>query len=101
MLIQKGVDDMSTTSITIRMDENLKKQAETLFEEMGLNMTTAFTVFTKAVVRQGKIPFEIAVDPFYSGAHQTHLKRVIDEYESGNAKLVTKTIEELEAMENE
>lgn len=53
---------MATTSITIRMDENLKKQAEVLFEEMGLNMTTAFTIFAKAVVRQHKIPFEIAVD---------------------------------------
>ncbi len=48
---------MATTSITIRMDENLKKQAEILFEDMGLNMTTAFTIFTKAVVRQHKIPF--------------------------------------------
>jgi DNA-damage-inducible protein J len=47
----KGVDSMATTSVTIRMDESLKKQAEKLFEEMGLNMTTAFTIFTKAVVR--------------------------------------------------
>ena len=51
---------MATTSITIRMDESLKKQAENLFEDMGMNMTTAFTVFTKAAVRQGKIPFEVA-----------------------------------------
>ncbi len=47
---------MATTSVTIRMDENLKKQAEVLFDEMGLNMTTAITMFTKAVVRQHKIP---------------------------------------------
>lgn len=53
---------MATTSVTIRMDENLKKQAEALFDEMGLNMTTAITIFTKAVVRQHKIPFEIAAD---------------------------------------
>jgi len=92
---------MATTSITIRMDENLKKQAEILFDEMGLNMTTAFTVFTKTVVRRGKIPFEIAVDPFYSEANQAYLKKVIDEYESGGANLVTKTMEELETMANE
>lgn len=54
---------MATTSITIRIDENLKKQAEILFEDMGLNMTTAFTIFTKAVVRQHKIPFEISAVP--------------------------------------
>ena len=53
---------MATTSVTIRMDENLKKQTETLLEEMGLNMTTAITIFAKTVVRQRKIPFEIALD---------------------------------------
>lgn len=52
---------MSTTSITIRMDENLKKQAEELFADMGMNMTTAFTVFAKTAVREGRIPFEIRV----------------------------------------
>jgi len=78
---------MATTSITIRMDENLKKQAEILFEDMGLNMTTAFTIFTKAVVRQGKIPFEIAADPFYSAANQTRLRRSIVQLEAGKGKV--------------
>lgn len=64
---------MATTSITIRMDENLKKQAEILFEDMGLNMTTAFTLFAKAVVRQNKIPFEIVADPFYSAENQRQI----------------------------
>lgn len=53
---------MAQTNVTFRMDEDLKKQAEQLFNEFGMNMTTAFIIFTKAVVRQGKIPFEIAVD---------------------------------------
>ena len=57
---------MASTSVTIRMDENLKRRAEALFEDMGLNMTTAVTVFVKAAVRQNKIPFEISGDPFYS-----------------------------------
>lgn len=55
---------MPSASVTVRMDEDLKKQAEMLYEDMGLNMTTAITMFTKAVVRQRKIPFEIAADPF-------------------------------------
>ena len=92
---------MDTTSVTIRMDKNLKKQTEILLEDMGLNMTTAFTIFAKTLVRQGKIPFEIAADPFYSEANQAHLKRVIAEYESGKVVLVTKTMEELEAMADE
>lgn len=77
---------MATTSVTIRMDENLKKQAEALFDEMGLNMTTAITIFTKAVVRQQKIPFEIAVDPFYSETNQKHLRKAIADLEAGKGQ---------------
>ncbi|MDR1731384.1 MAG: type II toxin-antitoxin system RelB/DinJ family antitoxin [Synergistaceae bacterium] len=90
---------MATTSVTIRMDENLKKQAETLFEDMGLNMTTAFTIFTKAVVRQGKIPFEVAADPFYSEANQARLREAVKGLKAGQG-IVRKTMEELETMEN-
>ncbi|MEE0681420.1 MAG: type II toxin-antitoxin system RelB/DinJ family antitoxin [Candidatus Gastranaerophilaceae bacterium] len=78
---------MATTSVTIRMDENLKKQAEVLFEEMGLNMTTAITIFTKAVVRQHRIPFEIAADPFYSEVNQAHLRRAIADLEAGKGQV--------------
>lgn len=78
---------MATTSITIRMDENLKKQAETLFDDMGLNMTTAFTIFAKAVVRQNKIPFEIAADPFYSEENQLHLQKAVADLEAGRGQI--------------
>jgi DNA-damage-inducible protein J len=53
---------MAQTNVTFRMDEDLKRQAEQLFNEFGMNMTTAFTIFAKAVVRQRKIPFEITAD---------------------------------------
>ncbi|MEY8481603.1 type II toxin-antitoxin system RelB/DinJ family antitoxin [Lachnospiraceae bacterium 48-21] len=76
---------MGTTSITIRMDEKLKKQAEILFEDMGINMTTAITMFTKAVVRQNKIPFEIAADPFYSESNMRVLEQRIADIESGKS----------------
>ena len=49
---------VATTNISIRMDTELKKQAESMFAEMGLNMTTAMNIFLRQVVRQGKIPFE-------------------------------------------
>lgn len=90
---------MANTSVTIRMDENLKKQAETLFDEMGLNMTTAMTIFAKAVVRQGKIPFEIAADPFWSEANQARIKESIEQLNNG--QVVVKTMDELEAMVDE
>ena len=92
---------MASTSITVRIDEDLKRQVEMLFDNMGLNMTTAFTVFAKAVVKQNKIPFEITADPFYCEANQARLMETIAEYESGNAKLIVKTMDELEKMANE
>jgi DNA-damage-inducible protein J len=60
------------------MDEQLKRQAEVLFADMGMNMTTAFTIFTKAAVRQGKIPFVIAGDPFFNETNQAHLRTAIE-----------------------
>ena len=55
---------MGTTMHTIsaRIDSKLKTQAETLFDQLGMNMSTAITVFLKQVVRLRKIPFEIALD---------------------------------------
>ena len=44
------------------MDKELKKQADAMLADMGLNMTTAMNMFLRQVVRQGRIPFEIATD---------------------------------------
>lgn len=53
---------MATVNMSIRMDTELKKQAEAMLSDMGLNMTTAMNMFLRQVVRQGRIPFEIATD---------------------------------------
>ncbi|WP_147539353.1 type II toxin-antitoxin system RelB/DinJ family antitoxin [Anaerotruncus rubiinfantis] len=53
---------MAQTNINIRMDENLKRQFDSLCNELGMNMTTAFNIFAKTVVRQKRIPFEISLD---------------------------------------
>lgn len=53
---------MPQTNINIRMDDNLKMQFDRLCSELGLNMTTAFNIFARTMVRQQKIPFEIALD---------------------------------------
>lgn len=44
------------------MDEGLKRQFELLCNELGLNMSTAFNIFARTMVRQQKIPFEISLD---------------------------------------
>ena len=53
---------MATVNMSIRMDTELKKQPEAVLSDMGLNMTTAMNMFLRQVVRQGRIPFEIATD---------------------------------------
>jgi DNA-damage-inducible protein J len=53
---------MAQTNISIRMDENLKKQFDAFCSDIGMSMTTAFCVFAKTVVREQRIPFEIKAD---------------------------------------
>jgi len=51
-----------TINLSIRMEKELKEQAELLFSELGMNMTTALNIFVRQSVRQGKIPFEITLN---------------------------------------
>lgn len=78
---------MSQTMVNFRMDEDLKKQMEKVCKEMGMSMTTAFTVFATKVARERRIPFELSADPFYSESNLAHLRRVIGEIESGQTVL--------------
>ncbi len=50
---------MATTNINVRVDSSLKDQAEKLFSELGMNMTTAITIFLRSAVSYEGIPFEI------------------------------------------
>ena len=54
---------MSKSSVTIRMDSDLKRDAEKLFQQLGLNMTTAFNIFASQAVREQGIPFNITMQP--------------------------------------
>lgn len=53
---------MSTANINVRIDENLKREAEALFYDLGLNMSSAITMFLKSAVRHDGIPFEVRRD---------------------------------------
>lgn len=90
---------MATTNMSIRMDTELKKQAETMFADMGLNMTTAMNMFLRQVVRQGRIPFEIATD--IPNAETLDAMKEIDDMLSGKipAKKYTSTKELFEDLE--
>ncbi len=74
-----------TTNLNIRIDKELKEQAEVFFNELGLNMTTAFNLFVRQSLRQGCIPFEITLktDAFYNPANLKILRQSIKDAEEG------------------
>jgi DNA-damage-inducible protein J len=91
---------MSTSTITIRVDKELKKRAEEIFENIGISTTTAFTLFMKKVIRDEEIPFKLQIDPFYSKENIEEIKSRIKDLDEG-MNVVYKTIEELNEMKDE
>ena len=81
-----------TINVTIRLDREIKEEAEKVFSDFGMNMSTAFNIFVRQVLRQGRIPFEI-YDPFYSRKNQAELKRRIADIEAGKNITVHELIE--------
>lgn len=53
---------MANINVNIRLDAELKKQFEHFCADMGMTMTTAFTIFAKKAVREYRIPFEIGAE---------------------------------------
>ena len=90
---------MAQILVNIRMEEDLKKSMERTCRDLGMNMTTAFTIFAKKVSRERRIPFDVSVDPFYSERNMTAINEAAEQIEQG--KVIVKTMEELEAIVNE
>ena len=84
---RKGVVIMAQTMVNFRMDEDLKRNMEEICKDLGLSLTTAFTIFAKKMTREKRIPFDVSVDPFYSESNMAYLKRVVADIESGKAVL--------------
>ena len=84
---KSGVRTMAQVMVNFRMDENLKKSMEQTCQEMGMSMTTAFTIFAKKVSREKRIPFEITADTFYAEENIRYLEKVVADIQSGAAKL--------------
>ncbi|MDY5986289.1 type II toxin-antitoxin system RelB/DinJ family antitoxin [Sporofaciens sp. SGI.106] len=53
---------MATTNLNIRIEKTIKDQAEEIFNELGLNMTTAVNMFLRTAIREHGIPFELKLD---------------------------------------
>ncbi|MBD5115325.1 MAG: type II toxin-antitoxin system RelB/DinJ family antitoxin [Ruminococcaceae bacterium] len=67
------------TQVNFRIDEDVKENAERALKAMGLNMSTAITMFLTKVGREQRIPFEITSDPFYSESNIKHLKQIMSD----------------------
>lgn len=86
-------------NVSIRVDDTVKQQAESICAELGMSLSTATNLFYRKLINYGGIPFELRVDPFYSEENQAHLKTVIENYDNGKSLLIHKDIAELEEME--
>ena len=66
---------MALATFSVRMDESLKRQFDALCSEFGMNATTAFNVFARAVVREKRIPFEIQASSNFCLLYTSQLVR--------------------------
>ena len=82
-------------SINMRIDPEFKEKVENLFGELGLSTSEAINIFLHQSVLQGGLPFEVKN---YKKDYFTDLHQSIGQLEQG--KIVIKTIDELEKMEN-
>ena len=78
---------MAQSMVNFRMDEDLKRSMEQVCTDMGMSLTTAFTIFAKTVSRERRIPFEVTADPFFSASNLRYLEKQIADIESGKARL--------------
>lgn len=90
---------MAQTLINIRIDEDVKKQMEELCKELGLTMSAAFNIFARKMIRENGIPFEVALDPFYTSSNLGAINKSIEQLEADD--IVLKTMGELKEMEDE
>lgn len=71
--------------ISLRVDDEVKRNAEKTFDDIGLSMSAAINIFLKKVAREKRIPFELSADPFYSERNIKYLEGMLDDIKSGKA----------------
>lgn len=86
------------TTVSLRMDDDMKKELDEMCEAMGMNISTFYMLYTKKALRERRIPFDIEapMDPFFSDNNMAQLRKSAKQIDEG--KVVVKTMEELEEM---
>ena len=92
--VKKGVVFMA--QINLRIDDEVKRNAEKTLDDIGLSMSAAINIFLKTVVRENRIPFELSADPFYSKENIAELERRAAEIRSGKSTLKEHELIEME-----
>jgi len=80
---------MTTSTLQVRMDTGLRKEAETLFADAGLDMSSAVRLFFRQAIIRQRLPFEVITeksDPFFSKANQRILAESIRSLERGEGQ---------------
>ena len=85
-------------TVSVRMEEEEKRQLDEMLDAMGMTISTFYAVYTKKVLRERRIPFiiEASVDPFYSEENIAHIKKAERQIEKGD--VVVKTLDELREL---
>ena len=83
-------------NVQVRIDENLRAQAQAVAASMGIDLASAVRMFLTQMVRENRLPFQPTGDPFYSAKNQAALEKSIADLNAG--KMITKNLEELESM---
>ena len=81
----KGDDIMA--QVNFRIDDTIKAKAESVCTAMGLTMSTAINIFLTKLANEKRIPFEVAIDPFYSDENMARLRKSIADLNAGKGKV--------------
>ena len=76
-----------TTVFSVRMDSGVKDSLDDFCAAVGMNANTAINMCARVVAREKRLPFDVAIDPFYDEQNIKHLLKVKADIESGAAKL--------------
>lgn len=74
--------------INVKIDDDVKKQADLVLSELGLSMSAAINIYLKKIGKEYRIPFELNVDPFYSEKNLAYLEKSYEDYKKGKLELV-------------